>query len=84
MQHMRALPRREVASAFRKLRSSDAQPVALLAFEFLVLTATLWDRLRERLGELCEAVRERVSHPSAGAEEEEVVDLRGVGIDVAS
>ena len=36
---MRALPHREVASALQKLRVSDAAPVAVLAFEFLVLTA---------------------------------------------
>ena len=42
MRHMRALPHREVASALRKLRTSDAKPVALLAFEFLVLTAARW------------------------------------------
>ena len=42
VRHMRALPRREVASVLRKLRASDAKPVALLVFEFLVLTAARW------------------------------------------
>ncbi len=42
VRHMRALPHREVASALRKLRASDAKPVALLAFGFLVLTAARW------------------------------------------
>ncbi len=46
MRHMRALPHREVASALQKLRASDAAPVALLAFEFLVLTAARWGEVR--------------------------------------
>lgn len=47
--HMRALPHREVASVLRKLRASDAKTVALLAFEFLVLTAARWGEVRWRM-----------------------------------
>ena len=46
VRHMRALPHREVASALRKLRTSNAMPVARLAFEFLVLTAARWGEVR--------------------------------------
>ena len=46
---MRALPHREVASVLRKLRASDAKTVALLAFEFLVLTAARWGEVRRRM-----------------------------------
>ena len=46
VRHMRALPHREVASALRKLRASDAAPVSMLAFEFLVLTAARWGEVR--------------------------------------
>ena len=46
VRHMRALPHREVASALRKLRASDVMPVAMLAFEFLVLTAARWGEVR--------------------------------------
>ena len=46
VQHMRALPHREVASALQKLRASDAAPVAVLAFEYLVLTAARWGEVR--------------------------------------
>ena len=46
VRHMRALPHRQVASALRKLRASDATPVARLAFEFLVLTAARWGEVR--------------------------------------
>ena len=38
-QHQRALPFREVGAAFARVRSSDAYRPAVLAFEFLVLTA---------------------------------------------
>ena len=38
-QHMRALPHAEVAAALARVRSSGAYPGAMLAFEFLVLTA---------------------------------------------
>ena len=40
VRHMRALPHREVASAIRTVRASNARPVVKLAFELLVLTAT--------------------------------------------
>ncbi|MDE2926814.1 MAG: hypothetical protein OXT71_10495 [Acidobacteriota bacterium] len=40
---MRALPHRELASVLRKLRASDPKDLALLAFEFLVLTAARGD-----------------------------------------
>ena len=46
VRHMRALPHREVASTLRKLRASNAMPVARLAFEFLVLTAARWGEVR--------------------------------------
>ena len=39
VQHMPALPHREVASAIETVRASSARPVVKLAFEFLVLTA---------------------------------------------
>ena len=39
VQHMRALPHREVASAIETVRASGARSVVKLAFEFLVLTA---------------------------------------------
>ncbi len=46
VQHMRALPHREVASALETVRTSDAIPVAKLALEFLVLTAARWGEVR--------------------------------------
>ena len=46
VRHMRALPHREVAAAVRKVRASNAAPVARLAFEFLVLTAARWGEVR--------------------------------------
>ena len=39
VQHMQALPHREVASAIETVRASGARPVVKLAFELLVLTA---------------------------------------------
>ena len=39
VQHMRALPHREVAAALATVRASGANPAVMLAFEFLVLTA---------------------------------------------
>ena len=39
VQHMRALPHREVAAALATVRASGATPAVTLAFEFLVLTA---------------------------------------------
>ena len=39
VQHMRALPHREVAAALATVRASGAPPAVTLAFEFLVLTA---------------------------------------------
>jgi len=39
VQHMRALPHRDVAAVVEKVRASGAAPVVKLAFEFLVLTA---------------------------------------------
>ena len=39
VQHMRALPHREVAAALATVRTSGAPQVVTLAFEFLVLTA---------------------------------------------
>ena len=39
VQHMRALPHREVPVVIKTVRASNARPVVKLAFEFLVLTA---------------------------------------------
>ena len=46
VQHMRALPHREVASAFETVRASEGMPVVKLVFEFLVLTAARWGEVR--------------------------------------
>ena len=46
VRHMPALPHREVGAALRKVRASNAMPVSLLAFEFLVLTAARWGEVR--------------------------------------
>ena len=47
VRHMRALPRREVASALETVRaSSEGMPVIKLAFESLVLTAARWGEVR--------------------------------------
>ena len=46
VEHMRALPHREVASVIRTVRASAAVPSARLAFEFLVLTAARWSEVR--------------------------------------
>ena len=46
VEHMRALPHREVASVIRTVRASGAVPAARLAFEFLVLTAARWGEVR--------------------------------------
>ncbi len=46
VQHQRALPHREVASAIETVRESSAPPVLKLAFEFLVLTAARWGEVR--------------------------------------
>ena len=42
VQHMRALPHREVAAAIRTARESTVLLAVRLAFEFLVLTAARW------------------------------------------
>ena len=47
VQHMRALPHREVAAAIATVRASPATPVVRLAFEFLVLTAARSGEARE-------------------------------------
>ena len=47
VQHMRALPHREVAAAVATVRASGATPVVRLAFEFLVLTAARSGEVRE-------------------------------------
>ena len=39
VQHMRALPHREVSAAIETIRASNAKSVVKLAFEFLMLTA---------------------------------------------
>ena len=46
VQHMRALPHREVAAAIRTARESTVPPAVRLAFEFLVLTAARWGEVR--------------------------------------
>ena len=46
VQHMRALPHREVAAAIGTVRGSTALEAAKLAFEFLVLTAARWSEVR--------------------------------------
>ena len=46
VQHRRALPHREVASAIETVRASGVEPVVALAFEFLVLTAARWGEVR--------------------------------------
>ena len=46
VQHMRALPHREVPAAIETIRASNARPVVKLAFEFLVLTAALSGEVR--------------------------------------
>ncbi len=47
VQHMRALPHREVAAVLATVRASGATPVVSLAFEFLVLTAARSGEVRE-------------------------------------
>ena len=46
VQHMRALPHRDVAAAVVAVQTSGAAPVVKLAFEFLVLTAARWGEVR--------------------------------------
>ena len=46
VEHMQALPHREVAAAIRRVRASTASPAVRLAFEFLVLTAARWGEVR--------------------------------------
>ena len=46
VQHMQALPHREVAAVIRMVRASPALPAARLALEFLVLTAARWGEVR--------------------------------------
>jgi len=58
VQHMQALPHREVASAIETVRASSARPVVKLAFEFLVLTAA-------RSGEVRGAVRTEMDRDGA-------------------
>ena len=57
-QHMRALPHAEVAAALARVRSSGAYPGAMLAFEFLVLTAA-------RSGEVRNARWEQIDRAGA-------------------
>ena len=45
--HQRALPRSEVAAAIAMIRGTDAYRAAVLAFEFLVLTAARSREVRE-------------------------------------
>ena len=49
VQHMRALPHRDVRAAIETVQASRAAPVVKLAFEFLVLTATRWGEVRGAL-----------------------------------
>ena len=46
VQHLQALPHRQVAAAIRTVRGSTALGAARLAFEFLVLTAARWGEVR--------------------------------------
>ena len=46
VQHMRALPHRDVPAAIRTVRASTGAPGVKLAFEFLVLTAARWGEVR--------------------------------------
>ena len=46
VQHMRALPHREVPAAIRTVQASTGAPGVRLAFEFLVLTAARWGEVR--------------------------------------
>ena len=46
VEHMRALPHREVAAAVESVRGSGKLPMRPLAFEFLVLTAARWGEVR--------------------------------------
>ena len=46
VQHMAALPHREVAGTLATARASGANPAVKLAFEFLVLTAARWGEVR--------------------------------------
>ena len=46
VQHMRALPHRDVPAAVNAVRASGAAPVVRLAFELLVLTAARWGEVR--------------------------------------
>ena len=46
VEHRRALPHQDIATAVAKVRTSEAAPVVKLAFEFLVLTAARWGEVR--------------------------------------
>ena len=46
VQHMRALPYRDVPAAVEAVQTSSAAPVVKLAFEFLVLAAARWGEVR--------------------------------------
>ena len=46
VEHMRALPHRDVPAAVARVRASRAADVAKLALEFLVLTAARWGEVR--------------------------------------
>ena len=46
VEHMRALPHREVAAAIEAVRGSGRLPMRPLAFEFLVLTVARWGEVR--------------------------------------
>ena len=47
VEHMQALPHRNVVAAIETVRASGTETVAKLAFEFLVLTAARWNEVRE-------------------------------------
>ena len=46
VQHMRALPHRDVAAAIDTVQRARTTPIVKLAFEFLVLTAVRWGEVR--------------------------------------
>ena len=46
VEHMQALPHRDVSAAIETVQRSSTETVAKLAFEFLVLTAARWNEVR--------------------------------------
>ena len=65
VEHMRALPHQEVAGAVARVRESAGAPVAKLALEFLVLTATRWGEVRRAVWTEFDAVAAVWTIPAA-------------------